>query len=176
MMRWQFCPRGGCLLKKNRSSSLLIVCLLVSLALWVEPANPAPPVQKHSSLEYNPQDVVTVAGLITAIDPAAASNLPEPVFLTLTTPQGKVKVFLGPNWYVAEQGMALALFDRLEVTGAKLIDQGKVVIFAAQIKKGNHIMRLCGSATKPAGPSGPAGNRKQNNQLQASCFFNKKQL
>ncbi len=96
----------------------------------------------HSSLEYDPQAVVTVAGIITALDPAAASNLPEPVFLTLDTAQGKVKVFLGPNWFVAEQGMNFAILDRLEVTGAKLIDQGRVVIFAAQVKKGDRTWQI----------------------------------
>lgn len=80
--------------------------------------------------------------MITAMQPAAPTNLPEPVFLTLTTRQGKVKVFLGPNWYVAEQGMKFAILDRLEVTGAKMADQGKVVIFASQIKKGEQTWHI----------------------------------
>lgn len=96
----------------------------------------------HSSLEYNPQAVVTVTGIITALDPAVATNLPEPVFLTLDTPQGKVKVFLGPNWFVAEQGMNFAILDRLQVTGAKLIDQGRVVIFAGQVRKGDRTWQI----------------------------------
>lgn len=116
--------------------------LFLPLALGLLPTDAAPAVQKHSSFEYNPQDVVTVTGMITAIDPAAASNLPEPVFLTLTTPQGKVKVFLGPNWYVADLGIKLAILDRLEVTGAKIMDQGRVVIFAARVKKGDQTWQL----------------------------------
>ncbi len=149
MMPMRFYHRGGCLLPKTRPAGLLILCLLMWLVLGVDQANTAPPVQKHPSLEYNPQDVVTVTGMITAIDPAAASTLPEPVFLTLTTPQGKVKVFLGPNWYVAEQGMQLAILDRLEVTGAKIMDQGRVVIFAAQVKKGDQTWQIRDETGKP---------------------------
>lgn len=148
MILSRFYQRGGCLLPKIRLAGLLILCLSMMLAIGQPQA--APPVQKkHSSLEYDPQNVVTIAGLITAIEPAAASNLPEPVFLTLTTPQGKVKVFIGPNWYVAEQGLNLALFDRLEVTGAKIMDQGKVVIFAAQVKKGDQIWQIRDETGKP---------------------------
>lgn len=120
----------------------LLAILLMPVALGVGPAEAAPAVQKHSSFEYNPQAVVTLSGTITAIDPAATSSLPEPFFLTLTTPQGKVKVFLGPNWYVAQQGMNFTVLDRLEVTGAKIIDQGQVVIFAAQVKKGDQTWQI----------------------------------
>ena len=149
MLRRFYHQRGGCLLPKIRPAGLLILCFILALAIGVEQPQAAPPVPKHSSLEYDPQNVVTVAGLITAIEPAAASSLPEPVFLTLTTPQGKVKVFLGPNWYVAEQGLNLALFDRLEVTGAKIMDQGRVVIFAAQVKKGDQTWQIRDETGKP---------------------------
>ena len=123
--------------------------LLVLAALGVEKSLAAPPVQKPSSREYDPQNVVTVAGLITALAASASSTLPEPVFVTLTTPQGKVKVFLGPNWYVAEQGLNLALFDRLEVTGAKIMDQGRMVILAAQVKKGDQTWQIRDETGKP---------------------------
>jgi len=136
-------------LPKIRPAGPLILCLIMALALGVGQSQAAPPIQKHSSLEYDPQNVVTVAGLITAIEPAAASNLPEPVFLTLTTPQGKVKVFIGPNWYVAEQGMEFAILDRLEVTGAKIVDQGRAVIFAAQVKKGDRTWQIRDETGKP---------------------------
>jgi hypothetical protein len=98
--------------------------------------------KKHSAFEYNPQSVVTLKGIITAISPGAASDLPEPVFLTLQTEQGKVQVFVGPNWFVEEQGVKLAALDRVEVTGSRMTDKGRIILFAAEIKKGDRVLKL----------------------------------
>ncbi|MGQ9922242.1 MAG: hypothetical protein ACUVRZ_13080, partial [Desulfobacca sp.] len=147
MMSLQLRYRGGRLLQKLSTAGRLLLFLLLALAAQIGQAAPAG--QQHSAFEYNPQEVLTVTGMITAIQPAAPTKLPEPVFLTLSTPQGKVKVFLGPNWYVAEQGMKFAILDRLEVTGARIVDQGRVIIFAAQVKKGDQIMQIRDETGRP---------------------------
>ncbi len=136
-------------MSKRCRGVFLFALLSVLLALGLPPAEAAPAVQKHSSFEYDPQAVVTLSGTVTAIEAASTSTLPEPYFFTLSTPQGKVRVFLGPNWYVAEQGLNISILDRLEVTGAKIIDQGRLVIFAAEVKKGDQTWRIRDEKGRP---------------------------
>jgi cell division septal protein FtsQ len=64
------------------------------------------------------------------------------VHLQLKTAQGIVTVLLGPNWFLARQPLKFSPLDRLEVTGSKITLQGKPVLVAAAVKKGEQVLKL----------------------------------
>jgi hypothetical protein len=64
------------------------------------------------------------------------------VHLTLKTADGQVPVHVGPNWFVEQQGLTIAQGDELDVTGSRVVFQGKPVIIAAQITKNGRAVRL----------------------------------
>jgi len=92
---------------------------------------------------YNPQTVETISGIVVSGPaPPAKEGLPEPVHLTLKTDQGKIPVILGPRHFVDQQGVKIGALDRVEVTGSMVRLQGKPVIIAAEIKKGDQVLKL----------------------------------
>ena len=92
---------------------------------------------------YNPRTVETVGGLvISGPAPTGKEGLPEPVHLTLKTEKGKVAVLLGPRQFVDRQQLKISPLDQIEVTGSRVQFQGKAVIIAAEIRKGQQVMQL----------------------------------
>jgi hypothetical protein len=91
---------------------------------------------------YNPDTVVTVSGIVIAKTPPSAKGLPELVYLTLKTEAGKITVFLGPDLYVDKLSVQIKFLDKIQVTGSKISWEGKPVILAAEIKRGDQILKL----------------------------------
>jgi hypothetical protein len=92
---------------------------------------------------YNPQTVVTVAGIVVSMSrPAVQQGLPYLVYLTLRTEEGKVTVFLGPNLYVDQLPVKINSLDQIQVTGSKVMWEGKPVILAAEVKMGDQVLKL----------------------------------
>ena len=123
------------------SRSILIIFLsLFFLGL----AGPVAGQQSGSGLGlYNPQTVETVSGIVVSgPSPGAQAGVPEPVFLTLKIDQGKINVILGPRHFVDQQGVKIAALDKIQVTGSRILFQGKPVIIAAEIKKGDQVLKL----------------------------------
>lgn len=97
---------------------------------------------------YNPKTEATVAGIVRGIEPAKLTGKPQPVYLKLQTQTETLTVFLGPNWFVAQQGMRLEILDRVEVTGSRVSFQGKPGLIAREVKRGEQVMRLRDEAGK----------------------------
>jgi hypothetical protein len=91
---------------------------------------------------YNPATVVTVSGIVIAKTPSSAKGLPQLVYLTLKTEAGKLTIFLGPDLYVDKLPVQINNLDKIQVTGSKITWEGKPVILAAEIKKGNQVLKL----------------------------------
>jgi hypothetical protein len=92
---------------------------------------------------YNPQTVVTVSGVVVSMTPPAVkSGLPYLMYLILQTGEGKITVFLGPNLYVDKQPVQIKALDRIQVTGSKVTWEGAPVILAAEVKKGDQVLKL----------------------------------
>jgi hypothetical protein len=91
---------------------------------------------------YNPATVVTVAGIVIAKTPPAAKGLPQLVYLTLMTETGKLTIFLGPDLYLDKLPVQIQNLDKIQVTGSQITWKGKPVIVAAEIKKGEQILKL----------------------------------
>ena len=92
---------------------------------------------------YNPQTVVTVAGtVVSKTRPAVQQGLPYLVYLTLQTEKGPIAVFLGPSPYVDKLPEQIKALDRIQVTGSKVMWGGKPVILAAEVKRGDQVLKL----------------------------------
>jgi hypothetical protein len=127
----------------NRPYRLLVLLSLLGLVLagpsWAQsgPGKGAGP----SGL-YNPDTVVTVSGLVIAKTQPSAKGLPQLVYLTLKTDAGKITVFLGPDLYVDKLPLQIKILDKIQVTGSKISWEGKPVILASEIKKGDQLLKL----------------------------------
>ncbi len=92
---------------------------------------------------YNPQTVVTVAGIVVSMTtPTAHPKLPYLVYLTLQTKEGPITIFLGPSFYVDKLPLQIKALDKIQVTGSKINWEGSPVIVAAEVKKGDKVIKL----------------------------------
>jgi hypothetical protein len=123
--------------KPAKPGALLIWLILLAATpiLAQQPAGSGPGL-------YNPNTVETVSGLVVSGPAPTKEGLPEPAHLTLKTDQGNVAVILGPRHYVDRQELKIAALDRIEVTGSRVQIKGKPVIIAAEIRKGNQVLKL----------------------------------
>ena len=101
------------------------------------------PGRPEHARKYDPQTVETITGEITAVN-----TVPSPkhgtkrVQLMVKTATEEVSVHVGPQWYVAKQGMQLAAKDRLEVRGSRVTVGGTPVLIASELKRGNLVLKL----------------------------------
>jgi len=64
------------------------------------------------------------------------------VHLTLQTEKQTISVHLGPDWYIDKQTPHIEANDTITVTGSRVTVGGKPAIIAAQVKKGNEVLKL----------------------------------
>lgn len=99
---------------------------------------------------YDRQTVATVSGEVISIDRIAYGRHGYyGVHLLLKTTEGELAVHLGPSWYVDRQPLKIARHDAIEVTGSRVIYDGKPALIAAEIRKGNETLRLRTAAGLP---------------------------
>jgi len=91
---------------------------------------------------YHSDTVVTLTGIVIAKTPPSARGLPQLVYLTLRTTSGKITVFMGPDLYVDKLPIQIHNLDEIQVTGSKITWEGRPMILAAEIKKGNQVLKL----------------------------------
>jgi hypothetical protein len=121
----------------------MALCLIVLLSTPLTWAQEGPGKGGGPSGLYNPDTVVTVSGIIVAkTAPQGPAGLPMLMYLTLQTEAGKITVFLGPDLYVDKLPVKINKLDRIQVTGSRINWEGKPVIMAAEIKKGDQVMKL----------------------------------
>jgi hypothetical protein len=92
---------------------------------------------------YDPQAVTTISGVVVSLTPPQAeAGLPYLAYLTLRTEKEIIKVFLGPSLYVDKLPVQIKVLDKIQVTGSKITWKGKPVILAAEIKRGDQVLKL----------------------------------
>lgn len=92
---------------------------------------------------YNPAAVETVTGTIDRIDRAVPmKGMSRGVRLTLKTEKGPLSVHLGPEWYVERLDNELKKGDSVEVKGSRVTIAGNTAIVAAELKKGDSVLKL----------------------------------
>ena len=121
---------------------LSILTLVAAGVAWGQTGHRDEPGGGPSGL-YDPQTVTTISGVVVSLTPPQAeAGLPYLAYLTLRTETGKIKVFLGPSLYVDKLPIKINVLDKIQVTGSKITWEGKPVILAAEVKKGEQILKL----------------------------------
>jgi hypothetical protein len=121
--------------------SLLLICVAGAQTQTAETEKPA---------QYDLKTVETVKGVVLAAPrPTPKGGMPERAQLTLKTEKEKLIVYLGPGWFVEKQGMKIADLDQIQVTGSRIMVQGKPALLAAEVRKGDQVLKLRNEQGQP---------------------------
>jgi hypothetical protein len=108
---------------------------------------------------FNPKTVETLTGEVVSVDKFTPNKrMSQGVHFTLKTEKATIPVHMGPSWYMEKQAVIVAAGDKVEVTGSRITYQGKPAIIAAEVKKGDQVLKLRDAAGIPAW----AGQGRQN--------------
>ena len=92
---------------------------------------------------FDPKSVVTVSGTISSVaEITPLSGMGLGVHLMLKAKGELVDVHLGPSWYVASQDADLKAGDAVEVRGSRIEIDGKPVVIAMELKRGQDVLVL----------------------------------
>lgn len=100
---------------------------------------------------YDPRSLETLRGVVLRVErvtPLPGMSLG--VVLVLASGSQTFPVYLGPLWYLDHQEMRIAPADKVEVRGARTVVRGKPAILAAEVVKGDRVLRLRDEAGAPA--------------------------
>jgi hypothetical protein len=120
-------------------AGLSLLSLVLAASSW---GQSGPKTGGGPSSLYNPDTVVTVSGIVISKTQPSAKGLPQLVYLILKAETGKITIFLGPDLYVDKLPVQIQNLDNIQVTGSKISWEGKPVILAAEIKKGDQFLKL----------------------------------
>jgi hypothetical protein len=92
---------------------------------------------------YDPKAVETISGEVTSVDRITPSKgMSGGVHMNVKTETETISVHLGPTWYMENQDVKIEPKDKVEVKGAKTTFAGKPAIIAAEVKKGDDVLKL----------------------------------
>ena len=107
---------------------------------------------------YNPKTVETVQGKVLSVEKTSPpAQRGHGVHLMLQTDKETIEVHLGPAGYLEKQALQIAANDTITVTGSRVMMDGKPAIIAAQIKKGDEVLKLRDENGVPAWSAGRRG-------------------
>lgn len=92
---------------------------------------------------YNPATMETITGTVVAVSrvmPLKGMNYG--IHLLVKTEKGDVSVHLGPSWYIERLDTKIDKGDTVEVRGSRITYNGKPAIIAAEVKKGEAVLKL----------------------------------
>jgi alanine racemase len=144
-------------------SLMSILVLVLAAATWAQPGPGGGQgrgwgVSGPYSRIYNPKTVETLSGEVVSLDKfTPGERMSYGVHFTLKTEKETIPVHLGPGWYMEKQAVTIAAGDKVEVTGSRIMYQGKPTIIAAEVKKGDQVLQLRDASGVPAW----AGQRRQ---------------
>jgi hypothetical protein len=100
---------------------------------------------------YDPKTVETIRGEVVSVETfTPVSGMSEGVHLMVKTDKETVSVHLGPEWYLQNQDTKIESKDTVEVKGSRITFDGKPAIIAAEIKKGEEVLKLRDASGYPA--------------------------
>jgi hypothetical protein len=92
---------------------------------------------------FNPKTVETATGEVLKIDRfKPGKGMSDGVHLQLKTDQETISVHLGPAWYIDNQDTKIEANDKLIVKGSRVTFDGKPALIAAEVVKGDEVLRL----------------------------------
>jgi len=92
---------------------------------------------------YDPQTVETLSGEVVNVDRfTPTKGMSEGIHLTVKTDKETIPVHLGPAWYLENQDTKIEPKDKVEITGSRITFEGKPAIIAAEVKRGDEVLKL----------------------------------
>jgi hypothetical protein len=92
---------------------------------------------------FDPKTVETIRGEVLSIDQVTPTKgMRRGIHLMVKTDKETLSVHLGPSWYIENQDVKILPKDTLEITGSRITFQGKPALIAAEVKKGDEILKL----------------------------------
>jgi hypothetical protein len=99
---------------------------------------------------YDPKTVETISGEITVVDRITPlKGMSGGVHMNVKTDKETISVHLGPGFYIENQDVKLQAKDKVEVKGSRITFDGKPAIIAAEVKKGDEVLKLRDDAGFP---------------------------
>jgi hypothetical protein len=92
---------------------------------------------------YNPKTVETINGEVVSVDKITPmKGMSYGVHMIVKTNKETISVHLGPEWYIESQDVKIMPKDKVEVKGSRITFDGKPAIIAAEVKKGEQVLKL----------------------------------
>jgi hypothetical protein len=92
---------------------------------------------------YDPKTVETISGEVLSVEKITPGNgMSYGVHLIVKTDGETISVHLGPGWFIERQDISIERNDKIEITGSRITYQGKPAIIAAEVKKGDELLKL----------------------------------
>ena len=99
---------------------------------------------------YDSKTVETVTGEVVKVDRITPMRgMSGGVHLVVKTDKGDVSVHLGPQWYLENQDVKIEPKDKVEIKGSRVTMQGQPALIAAEVKKGDEVLKLRDDAGIP---------------------------
>ena len=139
---------------------VVLVSLAMSLASWSAFAQRGPGMMWRGSGGWGPgtqynrmydsKTVETISGEITVVDRITPlKGMSGGVHMSVKTDKETISVHLGPSFYIENQDVKLQAKDKVEVKGSRITFGGKPAIIAAEVKKGDEVLKLRDDAGFP---------------------------
>jgi hypothetical protein len=99
---------------------------------------------------YDQKSVETISGEVISVDRITpAKGMSGGVHMNVKTDKETISVHLGPSFYIENQDVKLEAKDKVEVKGSRITFGGKPAIIAAEVKKGDEVLKLRDEAGFP---------------------------
>jgi hypothetical protein len=93
--------------------------------------------------DYDAKTVETIGGKVLSIEKTTpAKKRGYWIDVMLQTANGTIAVQLGPAWYIDKQTPRIEANDIITVTGSRLTMDGRSAIVAADVTRGNELLKL----------------------------------
>jgi hypothetical protein len=92
---------------------------------------------------YDTKTVETIIGEVVSVDTfSPIEGMCCSIRSLVKTGKETISIHLGPRWYVEKQKIKITPKDKIEVKGSRISFKGEPAIMAAEIKKGEEILKL----------------------------------
>jgi hypothetical protein len=92
---------------------------------------------------YDPKAAETISGEVTSIDRITPNKgMAAGIHMNVKTDKETISVHLGPSWYLENQDVKIEPKDKVDVKGSRVTFGGKPAIIAAEVKKGDEVLKL----------------------------------